>query len=116
MMSTTEEQIKEVFEQFKPNSIERVKKLKDYAFVHFKQRDDALHAMNLMNGKSNLFQKIGKFIFEIVGCELDGSIVEVTLAKPVDKNQYFRFTRGVSPSGFTTNLPVNISLNFSSIK
>ncbi len=50
MMSTTEEQIKEVFERFKPNSIERVKKLKDYAFVHFKQRDDALHAMNLMNG------------------------------------------------------------------
>ena len=51
-MSTTEEQIKEVFERFKPNSIERVKKLKDYAFVHFKQRDDALHAMNLMNGRS----------------------------------------------------------------
>ncbi|CAF1601996.1 unnamed protein product [Rotaria magnacalcarata] len=88
MMSTTEEQIKEVFERFKPNSIERVKKLKDYAFVHFKQRDDALHAMNLMNG-----------------CELDGSIVEVTLAKPVDKNQYFRFTRGVSPSALTANLP-----------
>ncbi|CAM4786711.1 unnamed protein product [Rotaria magnacalcarata] len=88
MMGTTEEQIKEVFERFKPNSIERVKKLKDYAFVHFKQRDDALHAMNLMNG-----------------CELDGSIVEVTLAKPVDKNQYFRFTRGVSPSALTANLP-----------
>ncbi len=51
-MSTTEEQIKEVFERFKPNSIERVKKLKDYAFVHFKQRDDALHAMNMMNGKT----------------------------------------------------------------
>jgi RNA recognition motif-containing protein len=58
MMSTTEEQIKEVFEQFKPNSIERVKKLKDYAFVHFKQRDDALHAMNLMNGRSNLFKRL----------------------------------------------------------
>jgi RNA recognition motif-containing protein len=91
MMSTTEEQIKEVFERFKPNSIERVKKLKDYAFVHFKQRDDALHAMNLMNG-----------------CELDGSIVEVTLAKPVDKNQYFRFTRGVSPSALSANLPFAI--------
>ena len=50
MINTTEEQIKEAFERFKPNSIERVKKLKDYAFVHFKQRDDALHAMNLMNG------------------------------------------------------------------
>jgi RNA recognition motif-containing protein len=50
MMNTTEEQIKETFERFKPNSVERVKKLKDYAFVHFKERDDALHAMNLMNG------------------------------------------------------------------
>jgi hypothetical protein len=44
--------------------------------------------------------------FYLIGCELDGSIVEVTLAKPVDKNQYFRFTRGVSPSGLTANLPV----------
>ncbi len=50
MMNTSEEQIKEIFERFKPNSVERVKKLKDYAFVHFKERDDALHAMNLMNG------------------------------------------------------------------
>jgi RNA recognition motif-containing protein len=107
MMTTTEEQIKEVFERFKPNSIERVKKLKDYAFVHFKQRDDALHAMNLMNGNSKYRLEDRRFYF-ILGCELDGSIVEVTLAKPVDKNQYFRFTRGVSPSGLTTNLPVMI--------
>jgi RNA recognition motif-containing protein len=63
-MNTTEEQIKEVFERFKPNSIERVKKLKDYAFVHFKQRDDALHAMNLMNGieQKNFF--FGNFFIE----------------------------------------------------
>ena len=89
MMNTTEEKIREVFERFKPNSIERVKKLKDYAFVHFKERDDALHAMNMLNGS-----------------ELDGSIIEVTLAKPVDRNQYFRFTRGVSPSTIATNIPV----------
>ncbi|UJR38512.1 hypothetical protein I4U23_031178 [Adineta vaga] len=88
MMNTTEEQIRDIFERFKPNSIERVKKLKDYAFVHFKERDDALHAMNLMNNR-----------------EIDGSIVEVTLAKPVDKNQYFRFTRAVSPSTIPFVLP-----------
>ncbi|CAF3509993.1 unnamed protein product [Rotaria sp. Silwood1] len=91
MMNTTEEQIKEIFQRFKSNSVERVKKLKDYAFVHFKERDDALHAMNLMNGR-----------------EIDGSIVEVTLAKPVDKNQYFRFTRGVSPSTIATGLPFGL--------
>lgn len=50
MMNTNEEQIKEIFEQFKHNSVERVKKLKDYAFVHFRERDDALHAMNMING------------------------------------------------------------------
>ncbi|CAM2701533.1 unnamed protein product [Rotaria socialis] len=91
MMNTTEEQIKEIFQRFKSNSVERVKKLKDYAFVHFKERDDALHAMNLMNGR-----------------EIDGSIVEVTLAKPVDKNQYFRFTRGVSPSTIAANMPFGL--------
>ncbi|CAF5228805.1 unnamed protein product, partial [Rotaria magnacalcarata] len=65
MMGTTEEQIKEVFERFKPNSIERVKKLKDYAFVHFKQRDDALHAMNLMNGiSSSILKRLSnRFLF-----------------------------------------------------
>ncbi|CAF4403186.1 unnamed protein product, partial [Rotaria sp. Silwood2] len=40
--------------------------------------------------------------------EIDGSIVEVTLAKPVDKNQYFRFTRGVSPSTIATHLPFGL--------
>jgi len=63
MMNTTEEQIKEVFERFKPNSIERVKKLKDYAFVHFKQRDDALHAMNRMNGNFGKKQKQNVIFF-----------------------------------------------------
>ncbi len=114
MMNTTEEQIKEIFERFKPNSIERVKKLKDYAFVHFKERDDALHAMNLMNGILLFYLLIIYDFF--LGREIDGSIVEVTLAKPVDKNQYFRFTRGVSPSALTTNLPVNYLFDFHYLK
>ena len=109
MITTREEQIKEIFQRFKPDSVERVKKLKDYAFVHFRERDDALHAMNLINGIDYL--KIVKiiiyfFLVFLKGREIDGSIVEVTLAKPVDKNQYFRFTRGVSPSTIATNLPV----------
>jgi RNA recognition motif-containing protein len=60
-MNTTEEQIKEIFERFKPNSVERVKKLKDYAFVHFKERDDALHAMNLMNGIYSFIYQLFSF-------------------------------------------------------
>jgi RNA recognition motif-containing protein len=62
-MNTTEEQIKEIFERFKPNSVERVKKLKDYAFVHFKERDDALHAMNLMNGNINIISLFNSFFY-----------------------------------------------------
>ena len=31
--------------------MERVKKIRDYAFVHFAQREDAVNAMNALNGK-----------------------------------------------------------------
>ncbi|XP_012942101.1 APOBEC1 complementation factor [Aplysia californica] len=73
MLSTTEEHLRDVFEQVigSRDCIERVKKLRDYCFIHFKLREDALRAMELMNGKM-----------------IDGSQVEVVLAKPVDKNEY----------------------------
>lgn len=32
-------------------AVERVKKIRDYAFVHFTQREDAINAMNALNGK-----------------------------------------------------------------
>lgn len=38
--AVTEENIKEVFEQF--GTIEKVQKIKDFAFVHYEQRDDAV--------------------------------------------------------------------------
>nr|XP_012138237.1 PREDICTED: heterogeneous nuclear ribonucleoprotein Q isoform X4 [Megachile rotundata] len=59
----SEEKLKEVFEQY--GNIERVKKIKDYAFVHFEERDNAVKAMNELNGK-----------------EIGGSHIEVSLAKP----------------------------------
>lgn len=66
MMNTNEEQIKEIFEQFKHNSVERVKKLKDYAFVHFRERDDALHAMNMINGSLILVYVCFLYVFVVV--------------------------------------------------
>lgn len=36
----SEEKLKECFEQY--GNIERVKKIKDYAFVHFEERDNAV--------------------------------------------------------------------------
>ncbi|XP_031732181.1 RNA-binding protein 47 isoform X9 [Anarrhichthys ocellatus] len=73
MMETSEETIRQVFSQWNPGCVERVKKIRDYAFVHFTSRDDAVTAMDHLNGT-----------------EVEGSCIEVTLAKPVDKEQYSR--------------------------
>ncbi|XP_034067525.1 RNA-binding protein 47 isoform X2 [Gymnodraco acuticeps] len=73
MMETSEETIRQVFNQFNAGCVERVKKIRDYAFVHFTSRDDAVVAMDHLNGT-----------------EVEGSCIEVTLAKPVDKEQYSR--------------------------
>ena len=45
----TEESLKEEFE--KHGAVERVKKIKDYGFVHFEERDGAVAAMEAMNGQ-----------------------------------------------------------------
>ena len=57
MLSTTEETILKAFTNAcgQDGCIERVKKIKDYAFVHFKDRDLAIQAMNAMNGISVFF-------------------------------------------------------------
>lgn len=45
----SEEKLKEAFEQY--GKVERVKKIKDYAFVHFEDRDHAVLAMRGLDGK-----------------------------------------------------------------
>ncbi|XP_019394142.1 PREDICTED: APOBEC1 complementation factor isoform X2 [Crocodylus porosus] len=82
MLSTTEETIEKEFNNIKPGAVERVKKIRDYAFVHFNNREDAIEAMKALNGKV-----------------LDGSPIEVSLAKPVDKDSYIRYTRGTGGRG-----------------
>lgn len=78
MLSTTEERIKEEFEKVtREGAIERVKKMKDFAFVHFKEREDALSSIQTMSG-----------------AQIDGSHIEVSLSKPVDKTNLLRLTRG----------------------
>ena len=51
MLTTTEAQIEEVFSKFAP--VERVKKIRDYAFVHFHSKEDAHCAMEAMNGRGD---------------------------------------------------------------
>ncbi|KAM7451805.1 RNA-binding protein 47 [Porites harrisoni] len=67
LLSTTEDTIEQVFSKF--GEVERVKKIKDYSFIHFRTKEQARTALEAMNGK-----------------ELDGNEIEVTLAKPVDKD------------------------------
>ena len=45
----TEDQLKEKFGAY--GKVERVKKIKDYGFVHFEERDDAVKAMEELNGE-----------------------------------------------------------------
>merc|ERR1719334_75618 len=86
----TEESLKEKFSEF--GKVERAKKIKDYGFIHFEERDDAVKAKEAMNG-----QKLGK---------LD---IEVSLAKPPSENkkkeqrkreQERRQMMGMGPGGF----------------
>lgn len=54
MLTTSEDAIRDIFSRAlnKENAIERVKKIRDYAFVHFREREDALLAMNKLNRTS----------------------------------------------------------------
>lgn len=62
MLSTTEDHLEEVFTKAadpqppgkKP--VERVKKLKDYAFIHFSDREDASKALKALNGKLRFYK------------------------------------------------------------
>ena len=75
----TEEEITQLFEPF--GLVEKVKKINNYAFVHFSTRDQAMAAIEAMNGK------------EIS----PGESITCTLAKPSEPNQQNRRRRGGKP-------------------
>lgn len=64
----TEEMLKEKFGAY--GKVERVKKIKDYGFIHFEDRDDAVKAMEALNG-----EKIGNLE------------INISLAKPPTENK-----------------------------
>uniref|UniRef100_A0A8C9WET5 Synaptotagmin binding cytoplasmic RNA interacting protein n=1 Tax=Scleropages formosus TaxID=113540 RepID=A0A8C9WET5_SCLFO len=66
--TVTEEILEKTFSQF--GKLERVKKLKDYAFIHFDERDSAVKALAEMNGK-----------------DLEGENIEIVFAKPPDQKR-----------------------------
>uniref|UniRef100_A0A4W5QFC2 Synaptotagmin binding, cytoplasmic RNA interacting protein n=1 Tax=Hucho hucho TaxID=62062 RepID=A0A4W5QFC2_9TELE len=66
--SVSEEILEKSFGQF--GKLERVKKLKDYAFIHFDERDSAVKALAEMNGK-----------------DLEGEHIDIVFAKPPDQKR-----------------------------
>ncbi|XP_043729608.1 heterogeneous nuclear ribonucleoprotein Q-like [Cervus elaphus] len=66
--TVTEEILEKAFSQ--SGKLERVKKLKDYAFIHFDERDGAVKAMEEMNDK-----------------DLEGENIEIVFAKPPDQKR-----------------------------
>ncbi|CAH0727933.1 unnamed protein product, partial [Brenthis ino] len=68
---TTPDTIQKVFENAINNKIERVKKIYDYAFIHFYEREHAEIAMA-----------------KLQNADIDGSNIEIRWAKPVDRDLY----------------------------
>lgn len=52
MLGTTEETLRNVFNMAvgRRDAVERIKKIKDYAFIHFTDRHDAEKALATING------------------------------------------------------------------
>jgi len=112
MLTTTEETLEKTFNDAakKENAVERVKKIRDYAFVHFRERQDAIDAMNVMNGQqiedSTIEVSLAKPVDKSArGQNLEGSMLEVVLAKPVDKNEYMRYSRGTGRGAGAVSFP-----------
>lgn len=68
---TTPETIQSAFESAINHKLERVKKIYDYAFIHFYDRQHAELAMKTLQNS-----------------EIDGSNIEIRWAKPVDRELY----------------------------
>jgi len=64
----TEEVLKQNFEQF--GALEKVKKVRDFAFINFEERPHCLAAMEAMNGEY-----------------LEGAELQITLARPADRSE-----------------------------
>ena len=94
MASTSEDSIIRVFNKFSNGQVERVKKSRDYAFVHFTSRESAEKAL------------LGVHSVSVNPFKIDGAEVEVTWSKPVDKYAYN--TRKLLTKALTTGFnPIN---------
>lgn len=99
--TVTEEILEKAFSQF--GKLERVKKLKDYAFIHFEERDGAVKVwakkpfvtgqmyktffMNLKPKFVLLSWSISQALADLNGKDLEGENIEIVFAKPPDQKR-----------------------------
>ncbi|KAM4679928.1 heterogeneous nuclear ribonucleoprotein Q isoform 12-T14 [Amazona ochrocephala] len=89
--TVTEEILEKAFSQF--GKLERVKKLKDYAFIHFDERDGAVKEQNdffsvVWNKYLFLFdERCWTAMEEMNGKDLEGENIEIVFAKPPDQKR-----------------------------
>lgn len=93
IIHTTPEMIQSVFETAINNKIERIKKIYHYAFIHFHERSHAELAMQKLQNK-----------------EIDGSVVEIRWAKPVDHELYKIQKQGRGNAKFNNNFDLSQTL------
>ena len=101
MGCTTDEHITKVFNKLSGGYVERVRKTKDYAFVHFTSREAAEKAL------LGIKTERGHYLM------IDGAEVEVTWSKPVDRYAYNmrkKLTK-ILTTGSSTNNGITYSMN-----
>uniref|UniRef100_A0A0N5AEK6 Heterogeneous nuclear ribonucleoprotein Q n=1 Tax=Syphacia muris TaxID=451379 RepID=A0A0N5AEK6_9BILA len=90
--AVTEEQLKEMFSAH--GEVDRAKKIRDYAFIHFMEREPAIKAMEALNGTV-----------------LEGVAIDISLAKPQSDKKKIMRGRG---RGFGVRGYADFGLGFSS--
>lgn len=90
--SVTEEILEKSFSEY--GNLERVKKLKDYAFIHFEERDGAVKVGLPFFSKMIEPLQVGEHLMcflqaleEMNGKELEGEPIEIVFAKPPDQKR-----------------------------
>lgn len=93
--TVTEELLEKTFCQF--GKLERVKKLKDYAFIHFEERDSAVKVIissfasfeRLLVIHAQILTSVllSQALAEKHGKDLEGEQIEIVFAKPPDQKR-----------------------------
>lgn len=89
-LTTTEGLLLDFFNQVTPGHIQKVKQMRDFAFIHFDSREMAEKALQTLNSKFSIFSGLLRLVTVLISVptvlladvEFNGTRIEVTWAKP----------------------------------